>query len=284
MTLHILDGHAHLYSFKAGPCFAPQKKPADTVLVQAVFGFLRYLKENRPSHAVIVFDCDKKHLLKRKWHPEYKAKRVSAQKAKASSVDMCEVAVRVSRVFDDIGICNKTIKGYEGDDIINSLVLKFSKKKHIEKLGSIYVVTGDKDLMVLAGGRVFWKKHTYGREILGTSDIIKKMGLPPEQLRDYLILCGDSIDDIPGVAKIGDVFAKRLLNEYGSIKAMVESGRTDGLVGHVARAHANGSLRAQIRMVTLLKPKTGVRMKDMPFVLPSIGQAKKALRSQGLSI
>lgn len=286
MSLHIIDGHAHLYPFVAQPCFAPQEDPERTAVVQAVFGFLRYFKQNQVKRAVVVFDCKKELLIKRQLFPQYKRsrERPRKQRGKKRHLSMCDVAEQASEVLEELGVCTRTIVGYEGDDIINSLVQKFTKWKYDQKIHRIYVCTGDKDLMVLVGGRVLWKANTHGHDVYRVKDVVKKMGVPPAQLGDYLALCGDVADDIPGVPGIGDVGARSLLREYGSIEAIVASGHQMGIAGRVNLAHSNGTLIDQIRMVTLLKPKTGVRLKDTPFELPSVSEAKQVLRDRGFKI
>lgn len=282
--IHLVDGTAQLYRWLAGPTFAPQTDAVLTGLVKAAFGMHGYLKEHRPDRVVFVFDCDKSKLIKRKKYPYYKAKR--RKHARESMRHMVPVAKRLTKVCNELGVATWMQDGYEGDDLLASLTKKFSKDKHYAKHGPVHVVTGDKDLMQLVNGtRVLWQNFK-GRNwgALDAAGVEKQVGLPPEQMRDYLALCGDPVDDIPGIAGVGDVHARALLGLYGSIDAMLKADTRTGLVGLVRDAHASGILQEQLELVTLLTPKPCVKFRDTSYTIPSVGQIKEALRKQEVRI
>src|ERR1700690_1422526 len=115
--------------------------------------------------------------------------------------------------------------GYEADDVIGSLARQASQ----EDL-DVIIVTSDKDLLQLVGGRVRLLNPTKGDLLIDEEKVVELMGVPPEKVPDVMALMGDTIDNIPGArdpndkpapgerrkAGIGEVGARQLIQQYGS--------------------------------------------------------------------
>ena len=106
-------------------------------------------------------------------------------------------------------------EGFEADDIIGTVVEKFRKED--ETL--LYIVTGDKDMMQLVSERVF-VLDTMKNQLMGEKEAAEKFGVKPSLMADYLALCGDTSDNIPGVPGIGDKTARELIDSLGSIETI----------------------------------------------------------------
>jgi len=113
------------------------------------------------------------------------------------------------------------VAGYEADDVIGALARQ-SARREVD----VYIVTSDKDMMQLVGGRVRVLRPGQGAGkpdvILDAAKVEEVMGVPPEQVADVMALMGDSIDNIPGAKGIGDKGARELIRRFGSVEAALE--------------------------------------------------------------
>jgi DNA polymerase-1 len=122
------------------------------------------------------------------------------------------------------------IEGIEADDVIATL----ARKAGDHGLKTI-VSTGDKDLAQLVDDRVTLV-NTMSNETLDVAGVVQKFGVPPERIVDYLTLVGDSVDNVPGVEKVGPKTACKWLQQYGSLDAIVgKAGEIGGAVGESLR-------------------------------------------------
>jgi DNA polymerase-1 len=107
------------------------------------------------------------------------------------------------------------VPGVEADDVIATLVVEARKKGW-----EVVMYSADKDMMQLIGDGVTMidalHQKTYTRE-----EVIKKMGVPPEQIPDFLALVGDTSDNVPGLKGCGDKTAAALLAQYGSLEKLI---------------------------------------------------------------
>lgn len=123
---------------------------------------------------------------------------------------------RLEEVVDAYAIPRLAEPGYEADDVIATLV----RKAKAEGL-RVVVVSADKDLLQLVDDDVIMY-DTMRDRIYGREETEAKLGVPPEKVRDYLALTGDSSDNIPGVPKVGPKTAAQLLAEYGDLDGIYE--------------------------------------------------------------
>ena len=224
-TLYLLDGMALAYRAH----FALINSPIHTSAgfnTSAIFGFtatlIDIINKRQPSHIAVVFDTSaptERHVI----HPEYKANREEMPE------DLAAAMPHLNRVAQAFGIPVLKLDGYEADDIIGTLAHRAEK----EDFQAIYMVTPDKDFGQLVTERI----HMYrpGRkgnevEILDVPAILEKWGIVRvDQVIDMLGLCGDSVDNIPGVPGIGPKTAQKLLEQFDSMEGILEN--TDQLKG-----------------------------------------------------
>jgi DNA polymerase-1 len=123
--------------------------------------------------------------------------------------------------------------GVEADDIIGTLARQAGENDFYT-----IISTGDKDLAQLVNDRVELI-NTMSGERQDREGVIRKFGVPPERIVDYLMLTGDAVDNVPGVEKVGPKTAVKWLNEYGDIDTLVaHAGEIRGVAGENLRAAA----------------------------------------------
>jgi DNA polymerase-1 len=125
---------------------------------------------------------------------------------------------RVRQLVDAFNIPRLEVEGYEADDVLGSL----AKKMVAEGLG-VKIITGDRDLLQLVDDRIMVSLP--GRSLSDSKDYLAKdvqeqLGVRPDQVVDYKALVGDTSDNIPGVAGIGDKTAASLLEKYGTLDSV----------------------------------------------------------------
>ena len=215
--LFLIDGSALYYrsyfAFIRNPLI--NSKGENT---SATFGFLssliKLIEEEHPDYLAVIFDT-KEPTFRHEIYPEYKATREKMPE---------EMAEQYPRLVDTLKRLNFVVmdrEGYEADDIIGSLAKKFASPGL-----NVYIVSGDKDMAQLVNNHVFLYYPGRGNkpaEILDAAAVKEKMGIEPGQIVDWLALMGDSSDNIPGVPKVGNITAVKLLKEFGSIDKLYES-------------------------------------------------------------
>ncbi len=178
----------------------------------AVFGFIRMLSQInrvwRPSHELIVFDGgvpeERRRLL-----ADYKAQRPPMpDPLRAQLAD-------IEEYLDAASIARVRLEGLEADDVVASAAI-MSAGGGFETL----VASSDKDLMQIAGGNIALIAPGKIEQKIGPEEVRLKTGVNPAQIVDWLALCGDSSDNIPGAPGIGAKTAAKLLNEWGSLEKM----------------------------------------------------------------
>lgn len=180
----------------------------------AIFGFTNtlyeVLKNEKPTHIAAAIDTGAP-TIRHADFDSYKANR------EATPDDILASIPYIKRILAAFGIPMLALDGYEADDIVGTVA------KHAELDGfQVFMMTSDKDYGQLVSDNIFmYKPGKFGQkaEVLGIHEICEKYGLKdPEQLIDILGLWGDSADNIPGVPNIGEVKAKKLIGEFGSIE------------------------------------------------------------------
>src|SRR5690606_5996825 len=144
-------------------------------------------------------------------YPEYKANRQSMPEDLAQQIEPIHAAIRA------MGWPVLAVEGVEADDVIGTL----TKAATAQGVHTI-VSTGDKDLAQLVDPYVMLI-NTMSGEKLDEAGVQAKFGVPPERIVDYLMLVGDTVDNIPGVNKVGPKTAAKWLAEYGSLEALTQN-------------------------------------------------------------
>jgi DNA polymerase-1 len=204
---------AHSLIFRA--YFAFIKNPLKNSKGQntsGIFGFLNSIKKIKTkfssNYVVLAFDAPGETFRDRLFK-EYKATRPPAPRDIPFQI---EKAKEISRF---IGIMVYEIPGYEADDILATITMK------LKDYGEIYIVSSDKDLMQLISRNVY-VYDVFNDIIYDAKQVKEKFGVAPERIGDYLALCGDSIDNIPGVPGIGPRRAIEILNKYPDLETALK--------------------------------------------------------------
>jgi DNA polymerase-1 len=222
--LFLLDAYALIfrgyYAFIKNPRI--NSKGMDT---SAIMGFMNSLmdviKREKPDHLAVAFDKGGSDL-RNDIYPEYKAHRDATPEAIKIAVPYIQELLRAMH----IPIIE--VKGYEADDLIGTIAKQAEKQNY-----QVFMVTPDKDFAQLVSENIFMYKPARmgnGIEIWGIPEVLAKFEIDrPEQVIDFLGMMGDSADNIPGLPGVGEVTAKKLLKEFGSMENLLAN--TDKLKG-----------------------------------------------------
>ncbi|WP_298396021.1 DNA polymerase I [uncultured Azonexus sp.] len=224
--LLLVDGSSYLY--RAYHALPDLRNPAGepTGALYGVLNMLRRLEsDHKADYKAVVFDAKGK-TFRDDWYPEYKAHRPPMPDDLRAQIEPIHAAIAAA------GWPVLCIDGVEADDVIGTLATK-AAADGIDTL----ISTGDKDLTQLVGPHVRWY-NTMSEEMLDTTGVEAKFGVPPSLIVDYLALVGDTVDGVPGVAKCGPKTAVKWLTQYGSLDAIVANAdKISGVVGQNLRDH-----------------------------------------------
>jgi DNA polymerase I len=219
-VLLLVDGSSYLYrAYHA----MPNLTGPGGVPTGAIHGFIAMLKklraDNNAEHAACVFDAKGK-TFRDDWYPEYKANRSPMPDDLRTQIEPIHEAVKL------LGWPVLEVPGIEADDAIGTLC-----KRAVESGHRVIVSTGDKDLAQLVNERVSLI-NTMSNEALDVAGVKAKFGVPPERIVDYLTLVGDTVDNVPGVDKVGPKTAVKWLAEHDSLDGVIAAAdRIGGAVG-----------------------------------------------------
>ena len=223
-TLLLVDGSSYLYrAYHALPDLrGPGGVP--TGAIRGVVSMMKLLREQYPAaHGACVFD-DKGKTFRDDWYPEYKATRTSMPDDLALQIEPIIEAVKL------LGWPVLTVPGIEADDAIGTISCMAAKGGF-----KVVISTGDKDLAQLVDDNVTLI-NTMSNERLDVEGVAAKFGVPPERIVDYLALIGDSVDNIPGVEKVGPKTAAKWIAEHGSLEGVIAAApQMKGVVGENLR-------------------------------------------------
>jgi DNA polymerase-1 len=223
-TLLLVDGSSYLYrAFHAMPDLR-NRQNEPTGAIQGVLNMLRRLHKEYPAdYSACIFDAKGK-TFRDDIYTEYKANRASMPDDLRAQVAPLHEAIKA------MGWPLIMEEGVEADDVIGALA------KQAEREGvRVIISTGDKDIAQLVNEHVTIV-NTMSNEVLDIAGVINKFGLPPERIVDYLILIGDTSDNVPGVEKVGPKTAVKWLTQYGSLENIVANAdNITGVVGENLR-------------------------------------------------
>jgi DNA polymerase-1 len=189
-----------------------------------MINMLRKLRNDYPAeYSACVFDAKGK-TFRDDMYPAYKEHRPSMPEDLARQIEPIHEAVRA------MGWPIVVVDGVEADDVIGTLAERATR----EGVRTI-VSTGDKDLAQLVNSHVTLV-NTMTNETLDPAGVQAKFGVPPERIVDYLSLIGDTVDNVPGVPKVGPKTAVKWLAEFGTLdNVMARAGEIKGVVGENLR-------------------------------------------------
>ncbi len=190
-------------------------KTREGQFTNAIYGTVtmleRYLSMTAPDYFAVAFDM-KKPTFRHEFAESYKANRHGMPEELASQLEPCKETLRA------MGAAVITAEGFEADDILGTLA-------HMAEAEGVmtYIATGDRDSLQLITEQTHVILATNGDPVLfDTAAFQEKYGVLPSQFVDVKALMGDSSDNIPGVAGIGEKTALKLIGEYGSLDGVYD--------------------------------------------------------------
>lgn len=205
--------------------------------VNAVRGFLdmiaRLIGDRHPDAIVVATDEDWRPAFRVAVLPSYKAHRVAAP----IPPDLVPQVPIIEEVLQAIGLQVIGAEGFEAEDVIASLLSRVT--------GKVEIVTGDRDLFALVRDpdvSVLYTQQGIGKiQVVDEAEIERRYDIPGRAYGDFAILRGDPSDGLPGVSGIGEKTAAQLVRRFGSLDALVASGRLDShAVAYIERARQVG--------------------------------------------
>ena len=210
-TLYLVD--ASLYVFRAWHSMPDQFRDADGWPSNAVHGFARFLLElverERPRHIAVAFDEALDSCFRNALYPAYKANRPPAPEELRRQFAHCKALAGA------LGLNVLAHGEYEADDLIGSALRGARALGHRG-----LIVSADKDLSQLLEADDEQWDFARGQR-WGAAGVKARHGVDARQIADYLALCGDAVDNIPGVPGIGAKTAAVLLAHFGSLDALL---------------------------------------------------------------
>lgn len=228
-TLLLVDGSSYLYrAFHAMPDLRAVPGDASSPATGAIRGMINMMtalrREVRADYAACIFDAPGK-TFRDDWYPAYKANRSPMPDDLRSQIAAVHEVVRL------LGWPVLCVPEVEADDVIGTLA-RTAADQQIE----VIVSSGDKDMSQLVDAHVTIIDTMNGkkRDVAG---VTAEFGVPPNLMVDYQTLVGDTVDNVPGVAKVGPKTAAKWLMQYGSLDALLEhAAEIKGQAGENLRA------------------------------------------------
>ena len=254
--LYLLDGHAIAYrayfALTAGSStYWTNSKGEPTA---GVYGFasrlLRLFKQEEPDYVAVSFDTGR--TFRHEMYEDYKGTRAKMPDDLRSQIE------RIREMVDCFNIPRVEIDYYEADDVICSLARWASEEKGL----GVKIITGDRDLLQLVTDRVVVSlpdRKNGGDEDYFPEDVVRRMGVRPDQIVDYKALVGDPSDNIPGVRGIGEKTAVELLKKYDTLDNIYAN--LDEIKGRANKPLSEGKQAAYLSQ-DLARIRT-----DLPIIL-----------------
>ncbi len=241
----IVDGTNSLYrAFFA----IPKLRAADGTPTNAAYGFVtmlgKVIREEKPDYLLVVFDARGQNF-RHQLYAEYKATRDAQPEDLSAQIPIARELVQA------LQIPILEVAGFEADDVIATLVQRAPADARIA------IVSSDKDLMQLVGERVVLLDGMKDRRY-DEKEVENRFGVPPSQLLDLRALCGDTSDNIPGVAGIGPKGAAELIRRWGDLENLLAH------AGEVESKRAREALLRQADRARLSKRLATLRC-DVPL-------------------
>ncbi|MBI3712903.1 MAG: DNA polymerase I [Burkholderiales bacterium] len=224
-TLLLVDGSSYLYrAFHALPDLR-NMRGEPTGAIHGMVNMMRRLRQDYPAaYIACVFDAKGK-TFRDDLYPEYKAQR-------APMPD--DLRLQIAPIHEAVAAMGWPIlmvEGVEADDVIGTLAVEATARGM-----NTIVSTGDKDLAQLVNANVMLI-NTMNNEKLDEAGVLAKFGVPPNRIIDYLTLIGDTVDNVPGVAKCGPKTAVKWLTEFDSLDGVIANAdKIKGVVGDNLRS------------------------------------------------
>ncbi len=235
--LFLIDGSGFI--FRAFHAMPPLNR-ADGTPVNAVMGFcnmlLKLIDETDADHIAVVFDVSRV-TFRNEFYDAYKAHRPDPP---PELIPQFNIVREATEAFN---VAQVELKNYEADDLIATYA-----RLGVEAGAAVTIVSSDKDLMQLVGPSVTMLDAMKQR-VIGPDEVREKFGVGPERVVDVQALCGDSVDNVPGVPGIGIKTAAELINTYGDLETLLarageikQPKRRQSLIDHAEMARLSQRL------------------------------------------
>jgi len=225
-SLLLVDGSYYLFRAYHGMPDLTNSEGEPTGAIYGVVNMLRKIqREFIPDYFAVVFDAKGKNY-RHEMFPEYKANRPPMADDLRCQIEPIHNIIRA------MGIPLLIIDDVEADDVIGTLAVQ------AEAAGlDTTISSGDKDLAQLVNPNIRLL-NTMSDVTLDPEGVLAKFGVPPERIIDYLTLVGDSVDNVPGIPKVGPKTAAKWLTQFGSLQQIIEhADEIGGKVGESLREH-----------------------------------------------
>lgn len=259
-TLVLVDGSSYLYrAYHAMPDLRAVPGDPSSPATGAIRGMINMMQALRKDvvadYAVCVFDASGP-TFRDAMYTEYKATRSPMPD------DLRSQIAPIHQVVDLLGWKVVAVPGVEADDVIATLANMAAAQGM-----DVIVSSGDKDLSQLVNERITIIDTMNGKR-RDVSGVTTEFGVPPEKMIDYQALIGDTVDNVPGVTKVGPKTAAKWLEEYGSLDNLIANAAAiKGVAGNNLRdAIASGQLALSRQLVTM---KTDCELSDYIPGLPA---------------
>ena len=256
--IFLIDGSSYLYrAFHAMPPLTTSTG-LPTGAVKGVTNMLRNLrKENPDAYYLSIFDAKGKNF-RHDLYKDYKANRPPMPE------ELREQLSPLKEICNAMGMPVIEIPKVEADDVIATLAEMGARQGMPIVISSL-----DKDLMQLVEDPLIKMMNTMNNQVYDVAGVEGKFGVHPNQIIDYLALVGDTSDNVPGVPKVGPKTAVKWLNEFKTIKGIIEN--ADSLTGVVGQNFRDSisDLDRNIELVTLKKDV------DLKISLENLLEAKE---------
>jgi DNA polymerase I len=256
--VYLIDGSGFI--FRAYHAMPPLTRP-DGTPVGAVLGFsnmlLKMRQETDADHLAVVFDVARK-TFRNRIYPEYKAQRPDPPE------DLIPQFALVRDATDAFSICRIEQEDFEADDLIATYA-----REAVKEGAKVTIVSSDKDLMQLVNDKVeLW--DPIREKPIRAAEVKDKFGVGPDQVIDVQALCGDSVDNVPGVPGIGVKTAAELINQYGDLETLLKKAgeikqpkRRQTLLDHADDARLSKKLVTLDDHVKLPRPLAELAVKPL---------------------
>jgi len=210
-NLYLIDGNSYFYrAYHATKGMTNTKGlPTNAIYIFTNMIF-KILREKKPDAIAIAFDTPaptERHII----YEDYKAQRPKMPD------DLSVQIPHMKEIINAFRITTFEIAGYEADDIICTIA-----KKAASKDLKVFILSGDKDMMQVVDDNIMIYDPMKDL-LIDEGEVIKRFGVLPHDIPDIMALAGDAIDNIPGVKGIGEKTAKEILNEAGSLDALLDN-------------------------------------------------------------
>lgn len=221
----------------------------------AIFGFIntlrRLISKYQPDHLAVIFDAKGKNF-RNDLYADYKANRPPVPD------ELVRQIAPIHEIIRAMGVPLLIIDNVEADDVIATLATMADKQGL-----KVFISSSDKDLAQLINDNIYMH-NALNSNILDKKGVEEKYGVPPATIADYLALVGDSIDNIPGIPKVGPKTAAKWLQQYQSLQEIIK--HADSIKGKVGE-----NLRANVKQLALSRKLVTLKLDvEIPLTLKQL--------------